>query len=324
VAESRIQDEVIARFAADLDALVPSGGNVGVAVSGGPDSLALLLLAAAARPGKVEAATVDHALRAESRAEAEGVAAICKQLGVPHHILTAHWAEQPAANIQARAREMRYALLDEWALRRGLPAVATAHHADDQAETLLMRLARGAGLSGLVGTRKRRLLDGGVHLVRPLLGWRRAELGGIVAASGLTPVDDPSNRDPRHDRTRFRGLIDEAEWANVDRLAASAAWLAEADEALEWMTSALATSRIAPDGAALTLDVHGLPREIQRRLLLRAFDRFDAKRPRGPDLDRALHALAMGKVKTLSGLKLSGGNPWRLEHAPARRDDRPL
>jgi tRNA(Ile)-lysidine synthase len=314
----------VARFAADLDALVPAGQSLGIAVSGGPDSLALLLLAAAARPGTLEAATVDHALRAESRDEAKGVSSLCKQLGIPHHILTVEWDQRPSANIQARAREARYFLLDEWALRRGLPAIATAHHADDQAETLLMRLARGAGLSGLVGTRKRRLLDGGVQLVRPLLGWRRSELAEIVAGSGLTPVDDPANRDPRHDRTRFRGLLDEAEWANVDRLAASAAWLAEADEALVWMTAALATSRIAPDGDALTLDAEGLPRELQRRLLLRAFDRFDARRPRGPDLDRAMHALSAGKTATLSGLKLSGGNPWRLEHAPARRNDRPL
>jgi tRNA(Ile)-lysidine synthase len=149
-------------------------------------------------------------------------------------------------------------------------------------------------------------------------------LAEIVAASGLTPVDDPANRDPRHDRTRFRALVNEAEWADVDRLAASAAWLAEADEALVWMTTALASSRIAPDGDALTVDTEGLPRELQRRLLLRAFDRFDVKRPRGPDLDRAMHALAAGKTSTLSGLKLAGGNPWRMEHAPARRGDRPL
>jgi tRNA(Ile)-lysidine synthase len=324
VTESHIDPETVARFAADLDALIPAGDTLGVAVSGGPDSLALLLLAAAARPGKVEAATVDHVLRAESRDEAEGVASICKSVGVPHHVLTVEWDQRPTANIQARAREARYFLLDEWALRRGLRFVATAHHADDQAETLLMRLARGAGLSGLVGTRKRRLLDGGVQLVRPLLGWRRSELAEIVDGSGLTPVDDPANRDPRHDRTRFRALIEDSEWADVDRLAASAAWLAEADEALVWMTTALATSRIAPDGDALTLDAAGLPRELQRRLLLRAFDRFDVKRPRGPDLDRAMHALASGKTATLSGLKLAGGDPWRLEHAPARRDTRPL
>jgi tRNA(Ile)-lysidine synthase len=155
--------------------------------------------------------------------------------------------------------------------------------------------------------------------VRPLLGWRRAELADVVATSGLTPVDDPANRDPRHDRTRFRRLLDDADWANVDRLAASAAWLAEADEALEWMTKALATSRMVPDGAALALDAEGLPKELQRRLLLRAIDRLDAKRPRGPELDRAMRAIAAGKVTTLSGLRLAGGNPWRLAHEPPRR-----
>jgi tRNA(Ile)-lysidine synthase len=314
-----VNPNLVQRFASDLDPLVPVGESLGLAVSGGPDSLALLALAAAARPGKIEAATVDHGLRSESRDEAEQVGAICKQFGMPHVVLTVEWDARPSANIQARAREARYFLLDEWALRRGLPAVATAHHADDQAETLLMRLARGAGLSGLVGTRRWRLLDGGVHLVRPLLGWRRAELADVVATSGLTPVDDPANRDPRHDRTRFRRLLDDADWANVDRLAASAAWLAEADEALEWMTKALATSRMVPDGAALALDAEGLPKELQRRLLLRAFDRLDAKRPRGPELDRAMRAIAAGKVTTLSGLRLAGGNPWRLAHEPPRR-----
>lgn len=318
MADFTIDHDVSARFAADLDALLPPDQTLGIAVSGGADSLALLLLAASARPGKIEAATVDHGFRAESAGEAQGVGVLCRTLGVPHTILTVEWDERPSSNIQARAREARYFLLVEWAMRRGLPAIATAHHADDQAETLLMRLARGAGLSGLVGTRKRRLIGGGVQLIRPLLRWRRAELAELVKASGATPVDDPSNRDPRHDRTRFRGLLDEAEWADVDRLAASAAWLAEADEALVWMTDALATSRIVPDGDALIVDAEGLPRELQRRLLLRGFDRLNARRPRGPDLDRAMHALVAGRPATLSGLRL-GGNPWRIEHAPPRR-----
>ena len=143
--------DLVERFGADLDALVPSGMRLGVAVSGGPDSLALLLLAAAARPTMVEAATVDHGLRAGSADEARMVAGICKQLGVPHRTLLADWPEAPTTNIQAAARAMRYRLLNEWAIDRGLPAVATAHHADDQAETLLMRLVRGAGVGGLGG-----------------------------------------------------------------------------------------------------------------------------------------------------------------------------
>src|SRR3954467_2033216 len=102
---------LIERFRADLDALTAPGERLGVAVSGGPDSLALLLLAAAARPGAVEAATVDHALRPESRAEAEMVAGVCERLGVPPAILTAEGAEPPATGIQERAREARYKLL---------------------------------------------------------------------------------------------------------------------------------------------------------------------------------------------------------------------
>lgn len=311
--------DLIARFAADLDALLPAGERVGIAVSGGPDSLALLLLAATARPGRVEAATVDHRLRAGSAAEAEMVAGVCQRLGVPHATLNVEWDEQPTANLQARAREARYPLLAQWAAERGLAAVATAHHADDQAETLLMRLARGAGLSGLGGARRRRKMDGGAQLIRPLLDWRRSELAEIVAAAGLFPVDDPTNRDPRHDRSRIRQMLETAEWADAERLAASASWLAEADEALDWALAPLIETRLKGDGAGLTIEPEGLPRELQRRLLLAAFDRLGAKRPRGPDLDRAQKSLAAGKTVTLSGLKLDPGPPWRLSKAPPHR-----
>src|SRR3954454_21444448 len=112
------------RFVRDLDALSAGGARIGIAVSGGPDSLALLLLAAAARPGKIEAATIDHALRPGSRDEAEMVAGICLALGIPHAILTAEWREAPATAIQERARKERYRLLAGWAKDRCLDAVA--------------------------------------------------------------------------------------------------------------------------------------------------------------------------------------------------------
>jgi tRNA(Ile)-lysidine synthase len=156
-------------------------------------------------------------------------------------------------------------------------------------------------------------------LVRPLLGWRRADLGAIVAAAGLTAIDDPSNRDPRHDRSRFRGLLDQAEWADAERLASSAKWLADADEAIEWALDSLRDSRLVRQGEALTVDAEGLPRELQRRLLLAAFDRMGATRPRGPDLDRARKALRGGRTATLSGLKLDPGQPWTVRPAPPRR-----
>ena len=309
--------DLVARFEADLAALAGPEARLGIAVSGGPDSLALLLLAAAARPGRIEAATVDHQLRRGSREEAEFVHSVCDRLGVPHMILTAK--VERGASLQAQARAARYGVLGEWAIKRDLAAVATAHHADDQAETLLMRLARGAGLGGLVGVRQTLPLEAGIAVIRPLLGWRRAELAAIVAAAGITPIDDPANRDPRHDRSRFRGMLADADWADAERLAASAKWLADADEALEWALTPLLGTRLKRQGSALAVDAEGLPRELQRRLLLAGFEQMGAHRPRGPELDRARKALNAGKTATLSGLKLDPGPPWMLSVAPARR-----
>lgn len=311
--------ELTRRFGADLEALAEPGATLGVAVSGGPDSLALLLLATTARPGAVEAATVDHALRPQSRAEAHMVAAVCKQIGVPHSILTIDWPKAPKSNLQAQAREKRYELLGRWAVARGITAVATAHHLDDQAETLLMRLARGAGIGGLGSVRTRRPLTPDTELIRPLLSWRKSELTGLVTAAGLEPVDDPSNRDPRHDRVRMREWLKRAEWAEPERLAASAAWLDEADQALDWALAPLAATRISRGGGVVTIDPTDVPRELQRRLLLAALAELGVRRPRGPELARAMDRLAKGEATTLGGLKLQGGSVWRLRLAPSRR-----
>ena len=311
--------EAIERFAADLDALATVDDPVGIAVSGGPDSLALLLLGAAARPGRIEAATVDHRLRPASTGEAAMVAGLCDGLGVPHHRLPADWTEPPTSNIQAEARALRYRLLGDWATERGLPVIATAHHADDQAETLLMRLARGAGVGGLGGTKARRALSEDVMLVRPLLGWRKAELVALVADAGIEAVDDPANRDPRHDRSRIRSWLASSDWADPARLASSASALRDADEALDWALAPLLGSRIREDGGALIIEPFDLPRELRRRLLLAAFAELGAPAPRGPDLMRAIDALEGGDAVTLSGLKLEGGSFWKLAPAPPRR-----
>jgi tRNA(Ile)-lysidine synthase len=310
--------EAVERFAADLDALVHPDARIGIAVSGGPDSLALLLLAHAARPNRIEAATVDHGLRPESAAEAAMAADLCGQLGVAHRTLLADWPEPPTANVQASARAMRYRLLNQWAIERGLAAVATAHHADDQAETLLMRLLRGSGVGGLGGTRRKRALSEEVLLVRPLLGWRKSELEALVSGAGLSPVDDPSNRDPKHDRSRIRQLLRSAEWLDPARLAASAAAIRDADEAIDWALAPLIESRIRQDGDAVVIDPLDLPRELRRRLLLAAFAELAAPVPRGAELMHALDQLAAGETVTLSGLKLQGGAAWRLTTAPPR------
>ncbi len=310
--------EAVERFAADLDALALPDARIGIAVSGGPDSLALLLLAHAARPDRLEAATVDHGLRDESAGEAAMVSELCGKLGVPHRILIADWPEPPTANVQASARAMRYRLLNQWAIERGLAAVATAHHADDQAETLLMRLLRGSGVGGLGGTRRKRALSEEVLLVRPLLGWRKSELEALVNDAGLSPVDDPSNRDPKHDRSRIRKLLGSADWLDPARLAASASAIRDADEAIDWALAPLIESRIRRDGHALVIDPSELPRELRRRLLLAAFAELAAPVPRGAELMHALDQLAAGETVTLSGLKLQGGAAWRLTTAPPR------
>lgn len=284
------------------------GEPVGLAVSGGPDSLALLLLAREIRP--VRAATVDHGLRPESRDEAGQVAAICAGLGVPHDIL----AVRVEGSVQAGARDARYRALGDWCASNGLAWLATAHHADDQAETLLMRLARGAGLSGLAGVRRSRPLRPAVTLIRPLLDWRKAELEELVRNAGLIAAQDPSNADPAYDRTAARALLAAAPWLGPTRLAHSAANLAEAEAALDWAAERLFAQRA--DGA--TLDPADVPPELLRRLVLRMFASFD-KTPRGPDLARLIAALRSGRAATLGGIKAVPGKRWTFDAAPPRR-----
>lgn len=230
-----MQLDLPARFAADLAALWPEderAGPLGLAVSGGPDSLALLLLAHEALPGQITVASVDHGLRPAAAEEIALVGRVTADRGIPFTPLAVTLAP---GNTQARARDARYAALAQWAQNARLGAVATAHHADDQAETLLMRLNRGSGLAGLAGVRARSRIEGSaIALLRPLLGWRKAELAGVVATAGLTAAADPSNTNPDFDRARLRAALAGAEWLDPLALATSAAHIAEGWQALEW------------------------------------------------------------------------------------------
>jgi tRNA(Ile)-lysidine synthase len=310
----------LARFRAGLDRLAPEG-RIAVAVSGGPDSLGLLLLARAARPGRVVAATVDHRLRLESRDEARMVARLCEKLEVPHAILDVDVEDGPAG-LQAAARVARYAALGRFAQDEDAAFLATAHHLDDQAETLLMRLARGSGVGGLSGVRRSRPLEGvpGVTLIRPLLDWRKAELEEIVADARLHPVRDPSNADPRFDRTRARELLAEG-WPRPERLAAVADRLADAEEALAWSARAFAADRLTIGEGVTTLDASGgLPHEYRRRLLLAVFAGLaPGVVPRGESLDHMIDALDAGEIVTLGGLRAHPGPPWRFTREGPRR-----
>ncbi len=231
----QLEPAAAARFAADLAALWPEDertGPLGLAVSGGPDSLALLLLAHAALPGRIAVCSIDHGLRPGAAAEVALTGRIAAERGIPFTPLAVRLAP---GNLQAEARAARYAALARWAEETRLGAIATAHHADDQAETLLMRLNRGSGLAGLAGVRPRGRIEGSeAVLLRPLLGWRKAELAALVTAAGITPAQDPSNANPAFDRARLRSAMAQADWLDPVQIAASAAHLAEGWQALEW------------------------------------------------------------------------------------------
>ena len=316
--------EALDRFSRSLKPMAKDDQIVGLAVSGGPDSIALLLLAAAARPGKVEAATVDHDLREGSRAEAEAVAELCGKLGVPHQILTVEWDEKPTTAIQERARVRRYKALSDWAKERKIEIIAAAHHAEDQAETLLMRLVRGSGIRGLAGMRALRKMPGAdIALARPLLRWRRKELAEICASAGVEPAMDPSNADAKFERVRVREIMSETDWLDPVGLARSATHLSQADEALHWATRQEWDKRVSEDKGVMTLDPAGLPTEICRRIVQTIVARLKTEGKgidlRGRELDQLMAVLLRGRKATLRGVLCGGGNVWRFARAPKRK-----
>lgn len=321
--------DLVTRFRRDTDVLLgrPLGDDaLVVAVSGGPDSVALLLLAHAAFGSRVSAATVDHRMRAAGADEARFVGELCAARGISHAILDD--ADQPvvrSGSLQAQARDLRYRLLADQAVRSGRRWLATGHHRDDQAETLLMRMARGSGLPGLASIRARRHLAGKVELIRPVLGWSRAVLRAIVDQAGVTPIDDPSNRSPDHDRTQFRALLADTALLDAARLAASASHLGDCEDALAWVEEReWDVRREVGSGDVRHVIVEGLPRELRRRFVLRAID--EVRRESGYTADwrrdgvaRLLDLLDAGRTATLGHVRCSGGPVWRFEAAPPRR-----
>lgn len=289
--------------------------RVAVGVSGGADSLALTFLLHRwinARGGRLTALTVDHGLRPESAAEAAEVGRILRPLGIAHRILR-RAGPAPTANLQAEARRIRYELLDGWCARQGILHLALAHHLEDQAETLLLRLGRGSGLDGLaamppIGARA------GLRLLRPLLSVPKARLRATLAAEGLGWIEDPSNQDIRHARVRIRALASSlaAEGLTAARLAATAARLGRARQALEESLGELllAAVRLRPEGYA-ELDsrvLAGAPEELALRGLGRLLMTLggQAYPPRLERLERLVSVLRDGLARgaTLGGCRL--------------------
>lgn len=291
--------------------IIPS--KLGVAVSGGSDSVALLHLLVRQLKNhdvRVRAVTVNHNLREGAAAEARDVGSLCQTLGVAHDVL--EWTDWDGkGNLQNEARGARYGLMADWARQHGVPVMALGHTANDQAETVLMRLARRSGVDGLAGMAARHVAHG-IDWIRPLLGIERQTLRDYLVSHGVGWTEDPSNDDIGFDRIKARrALVDlGALGIDVDTLTTVAHNMAEARKALNWQTFLVAREFACVDAGAVVLCARKLgtqPNEIRRRLLVHAISWISGKGypPRREAVAALLRALAEGSGSTLDGCQVT-------------------
>jgi tRNA(Ile)-lysidine synthase len=282
---------------------------MGVAVSGGSDSMALLhLLSEFCKVENIElrAVTVNHGLRKEAADEAATVERHCNQIGVRHDTLV--WQDWSGkGNLQQAARDARYSKMADWARENEITTIAVGHTADDQAETVLMRIARRAGVDGLSGMQHRSVRDG-IVWVRPLLRTRRKTLQAYLEAHDIEWIDDPSNEDERFDRIKARKALEVLSDLGIDADALSevAEHLAEARRALEWQAFLAAKQCTSINSGAVVLDETILrlqPDEIQRRLIVKAVSWVSGSDhgPRRNAVATVRAALSKGQAGTLDG-----------------------
>jgi len=333
---------ISARDAKALFAAWKPAPAIVLAVSGGPDSVAMMWLAArwrrVLRDGpRLVAVTVDHQLRKEAAREALDVKRLAQTLGIEHRTL--RWSGiKPKTGLPAAAREARYRLLAQAARRCGATHILIAHTQDDQAETLLMRMSRGSGLAGLAAMARESPRDG-VVLARPLLGVAKARLLATLDKAGIPFALDPTNHDSSYTRPRFRALMPvlAAEGCDARNLTRLAARLDRANVALEAMADGAERFLAQRNGGALqpgfdALAFAALPDELRVRLLVRAIDRVGHGGPaelgKVESLAAALEVAGAGSDvtktarlrQTLAGalITLAGGRIW-IEPAPPRR-----
>ena len=343
VAET-VADPVSIAEARELFAGFKSLPALVLAVSGGPDSTALLYLAARWRSAlksgpDLIAATVDHGLRVEAAREAREVKRLASTLGIEHRTLK--WrGDKPKTGIPAAARDARYALLAEAARKTGASAILTAHTQDDQAETFLMRLSRGSGIAGL-GAMARYTVREGIALLRPLLDIPKERLIATLEKAKIDYATDPTNHDASFTRPRLRALMPAlaAEGADARNLVRLAARLSRANAAIETMADGAERylwhldlrNGIEPAGFDLAA-FSRLASEIRVRLLMRALDRVGHEGPAElgktealiEALDRASAAMPRSVFRqTLAGAVVSvRQGRIRVEPAPKRRSRR--
>jgi tRNA(Ile)-lysidine synthase len=310
-----------------------------LAVSGGPDSVALMWLAARwrrsfSRGPRLIAVTVDHGLRKDASREAREVKRLARNLAIEHRTL--RWTgDKPNRGVPAAARDARYRLLAKAARAVRATHVATAHTRDDQAETLLMRLLRGSGIAGLSAMARESERDG-ILLARPFLDVPKSRLIATLNRAKVAFADDPTNRDTAFTRPRLRALLPllAAEGGDARGLARLAARLARANAAVEVLTDgaerylALANDPLRPglDARAFA----GLPEEIRLRLLRRSLDRVGHEGPAELGKVEALLVMLDQAIAKQSSLKttLAGAvvslarGRIRIVPAPLRRQKR--
>ena len=308
-----------AEFARALDRLGPfeAAPHIAVAVSGGPDSMALTLLAAdwaKAQGGSVTAITVDHHLRAGSGDEARETGTWLKARGIGHIVLQ---RDGPAfsGDIQAAAREARYRLLRDWCREHGVLHLLVAHHRDDQAETLLLRLGRGSGLYGLSAMASV-LEDGPCRLLRPLLSFPRSRLLATLNAAGQSSVQDPSNHNPAFSRVRLRQAMPSLADLGLspERLVETAGRLGQSRMALEREAERLLAAAVTlhPAGFAQVdrVMLTKAPADLQARALAAMIGMIGSTLypPRFSRLERLMAAVGMPddfRACTLGGCKIA-------------------
>lgn len=295
---------VTAAYSRQLGTALPR--RLGIALSGGSDSTALLLLTRAALPEvQVFAATVDHRLREGSAAEAAAAGELCQSLGIAHEILPWEgWAGQ--GNLQDAARSARRALLADWAERHEIAHVALGHTRDDQAETVLLRLARGSGVDGLAAMAGASAGHGVIWL-RPLLDLRREALRDHLRAEAQGWADDPSNDDLRFDRVKARQMADTLAplGLTAERLARTAGQMALARDALNHYAADLLARHVSLIHGDLLLT---LPAQTPRDTTLRAFAHclgWTASATYRPRYDALTAALAASRPTTLHGCRIT-------------------
>lgn len=283
--------------------------RLAVAVSGGSDSLGLLVLLNDWRlsgGADLHAVTVDHGLRPESAAEAAQVARTCEMLGLPHQILI--WKEWDGqGNLPDQARRARYRLMADWAEALGIADIAVGHTADDQAETFLMRLARESGVDGLAAMAPD-WRQGKVRFCRPTLRATRAELRQVLRARNLSWVEDPSNDNPAYARVRARAAMAALEPLGItaEGLSSVAQHMTQVRQTLYGYASEAAQNLVVLQKGDLLIDRAGflvLPTEVSRRLLQSALKWVSGAEygPRGRALDLLMTAIRNGNDMTLSG-----------------------